>query len=169
APLSLVAMLRGSACFVPDNAEPITVGEGDVVLVRGPEHYVFCDDPETPPQAIIHPDQRCTTPDGAELAAMRSFGVRRWGNNPDGSTEILTGTYNLEGEVSQRLLEVLPLRLVLRTDEWQTPLLGLLADEMLRDDVGQDAGLDRLLDLLLVEARPPPFTHPPAAPPRWFP
>src|SRR5215471_5374859 len=54
APLSLVAMLRGRACFVPDDAEPLTVGEGDVALVRGPEHYVFCDDPATQPQAIIH-------------------------------------------------------------------------------------------------------------------
>ena len=56
---------------------------------------------------------------------MRAFGVRRWGNSPDGSTEILTGTYNLEGEVSRRLLDALPSRLILRADEWQTPLIGV--------------------------------------------
>src|SRR5262249_39177873 len=92
APLSLAAMLRGSAWFVPDHGEPVALGDGDVALVRGPDHYVFCDDPATPPQAIIHPDQRCTTPDGQELVQMRAFGVRRWGNSPDGETEILTGT-----------------------------------------------------------------------------
>jgi AraC-like DNA-binding protein len=167
-PLSLVAVLRGSAWFVPDGLEPVAMGAGDVALVRGPDHYRFCDDPATPPQAIIHPDQRCTTPDGDELVAMRSFGVRRWGNNPDGVTELLTGTYNLEGEVSRRLLDVLPARVVLRADEWQTPLLGLLADEMVRDDVGQDAVLDRMLDLLLVAAVRAHLTRIAADAPGWF-
>jgi AraC-like DNA-binding protein len=168
APLSVVAMLRGSAWFVPDHGEPITVGAGDVALVRGPDHYLFCDEPATPPQAIIHPDQRCTTPDGEELGQMRAFGVRRWGSSPHGSTEILTGTYNLEGEVSRRLLGALPPRLVLRADEWQTPLLGLLADEMLHDEIGQDAVLDRLLDLLLVAAVRAHFTRTAADAPGWF-
>jgi Cupin len=169
APLSVVAMLRGRAWFVPDHGEPITVGAGDVALVRGPDHYLFCDEPATPPQAIIHPDQRCTTPDGEELGQMRAFGVRRWGNSPHGSTEILTGTYNLEGEVSRRLLGALPPRLVLRADEWQTPLLGLLADEMLHDEIGQDAVLDRLLDLLLVAAVRAHFTRTAADAPGWRP
>src|SRR5262249_21680068 len=137
-------------------------------LVRGPDHYVFCDDPATPPQAIIHPDQRCTTPDGEEVEQMRSFGVRRWGNSPDGSSEVLTGTYNLEGEVSRRLLDALPERLVLRADDWETPLIALLADEMLRDEIGQDAVLDRLLDLLLVAAVRAHLTRTAAAAPGWF-
>jgi len=168
APLSLVAVLRGSAWFVPERAEPVTVGAGDVALVRGPDHYLFCDDPGTPPQAIIHPDQRCTTPDGREVVAMKSFGVRRWGNSPDGSTEVLTGTYNLEGEVSRRLLDALPAGVVLRADEWETPLLGLLADEMLRDEIGQDAVLDRLLDLLLIAAVRAHLTRTAAEAPGWF-
>jgi AraC-like DNA-binding protein len=168
APLSLVAMLRGRACFVPNRGKAVRLGAGDVALVRGRDHYTFCDEPETPPQAIIHPDQRCTTPDGKELAEMRHFGVRRWGNHPHGSTEILTGTYNLEGEVSRRLLDVLPARLVLRSREWETPLIGLLADEMLRDEIGQDAVLDRLLDLLLVAAVRAHFTRTAASAPGWF-
>jgi hypothetical protein len=35
---------------------------------------------------------------------------------------------------------------VLRADEWQTPLVGLLADEIMHDEIGQDAVLARLLD-----------------------
>jgi Cupin len=42
APLSLVAMLRGRACFVLDGHEPEWLGHGDVAI----------------PQAIIHPGQR---------------------------------------------------------------------------------------------------------------
>src|SRR5262249_12688107 len=168
APLSLVAVLRGSAWFVPERADPVLVGAGDVALVRGPDPYLFCDDPATPPQAIIHPDQRCTTPDGQEVVPMKSFGVRRWGNSPDGSTEVLTGTYNVEGEVSRRLLDALPAQVVLRAGEWETPLIALLADEMLRDEIGQDAVLDRLLDLLLVAAVRAHLTRAAADAPGWF-
>jgi len=168
APLSLVAVLRGHACFVVDDGEPCHLGRGDVAILLGPDHYLFADEPSTPPQAIIHPDQRCTTPDGQEIPPMRSFGVRRWGNAADGATEVLTGTYNAEGEVSRRLLDALPPRLVLRRDEWQTPVLGLLAAEMLRDDVGQDAVLDRLLDLLLIDAVRAYFSRAELAAPGWY-
>jgi AraC-like DNA-binding protein len=171
APLSLVAMLSGRACFVVDGAEgrePVWLDRGDVAIIQGPDHYLFADDPATPPQAIIHPDQRCTTPDGQEIPQMRSFGIRRWGNAPDGATEILTGTYNAEGEVSRRLLDALPPRLVLRRDEWETPALGLLAAEMLRDEVGQDAVLDRLLDLLLIDAVRTYFARTEQTAPGWY-
>src|SRR4029077_8317502 len=102
APLSLVAMLRGRACFAFDGGEPQWLDRGDVAILLGPAHYLFADDPATPPQAIILPDQRCTTPDGQEIPQMRSFGVRRWGNTPDGAAEGLTGTYHAEGEVRRR-------------------------------------------------------------------
>jgi AraC-like DNA-binding protein len=168
APLTLVAVLRGHACFVVDGGEPVPLGRGDVAIVLGPDHYLFADDPATPPQAVIHPDQRCTTPDGQEIPQMRTFGVRRWGNAADGATEVLTGTYNAEGEVSRRLLDALPPQLVLRRDEWQSPVLGLLAAEMLRDDVGQDAVLDRLLDLLLIDAVRTHFSRAEQAAPGWY-
>ena len=168
APLSLVAMLRGRACYVTNGNEPRWLDAGDVAILLGPDHYLFADDPSTPPQAIIHPGQRCTTPDGREIPQMRSFGVRRWGNAPDGATEIITGTYNFEGEVSQRLLDALPSQLVLRHDEWQTPVLGLLAAEMLRDQAGQDAVLDRLLDLLLIDAVRTYLARAEQAAPGWY-
>ena len=168
APLTLVATLRGSAWYVPDNGAPTRLKAGDLVMVRGPDHYLFADDPATPPQAIIHPDQRCTTPDGKELAQMQFLGVRRWGNSSDPATELLTGTYNLEGEVSRRLLDTLPAHVVLRHGEWQTPILGLLADEMLCDDVGQDTVLDRLLDLLLIDTVRAHFARTVSDAPGWY-
>ena len=168
APLSLVAVLRGRACFVFDGREPEWLDHGDVAILLGPDHYLFADHPATPPQAVIHPDQRCTTPDGQEIPQMRSFGVRRWGNAPDGATEVLTGTYSAEGEVSRRLLDTLPPHLVLRRGEWQTPVLGLLAAEMLRDEVGQDAVLDRLLDLLLIDAVRTYFARTEQTAPGWY-
>src|SRR5688572_24290919 len=95
APLTLVAVVRGSAWIVPAHDDPVRLGRGDVAIVRGPDPYTVADDPATPPQAIIHPGQRCTTPDGQDVAEMQDLGVRTWGNSPDGETVLLTGTYQL--------------------------------------------------------------------------
>jgi AraC-like DNA-binding protein len=142
APLTLIALVRGSAWV-----EEVQLRAGEVAIVRGPDHYTVADDPATAPQAVIDTDQRCHTPDGRELKLMQHFGVRTWGNDPDGETVMLTGTYPLEGEVSGRLLRALPPLLTLRGDR---SLIALLAAEIVKDEPGQEAVLDRLLDLLLI-------------------
>jgi AraC-like DNA-binding protein len=168
APLTLVAMVRGDAAIVPDSGAVTTLRRGDVAIVRGPDPYTVADDPATPPQAIILPGQRCTTPDGVEVAQMIDLGVRTWGNSPDGATVMLTGTYQLHGEVSQRLLRALPALLVLRDEDWDCPVIPLLADEIVKDEPGQEAVLDRLLDLLLIAVLRAWFARPEAAAPGWY-
>ncbi|MEV4419675.1 AraC family transcriptional regulator [Patulibacter sp. NPDC049589] len=172
APLTIVAVVRGTAWVVPEGRDagepPMRIGTGDVAILLGPDPYVVADDPATAPQAVIHPGQRCTTPDGVEIDAMRELGVRTWGNDPDGQTVMLTGTYALEGEVSRRLLRALPARLVLRDDEWDCPLIPLLADEIVKDAPGQEAVLDRLLDVLLIAVLRAWFARPEAEPPGWY-
>jgi AraC-like DNA-binding protein len=168
APLSVIAVLRGSTWLSPDSQPPELLEAGDIAIVRGPEPYTFGDDPNTAIQAIIHPDQRCTAANGRDPSNMRDFDTRRWGNSPSGQTEILTGTYNLEGEVSRRLLDALPSHLVLRHEHWQTPLVALLADEMTRNEPGQDAVLDRLLDLVLIDVVRTHFAQQPADAPGWY-
>jgi AraC-like DNA-binding protein len=168
APLTLVAVVRGEAWMVPDGGEPVRLGAGDVAVVRGPEPYTVADDPATAPQAIILPGQRCTTPDGQEVAQMMDLGVRTWGNAADGATVMLTGTYQLDGEVSRRLLRALPTLLVLPGDAWESPLVGLMADEIVKDDPGQEAVLDRLLDLLLIAVLRAWFARPEADAPAWY-
>jgi AraC-like DNA-binding protein len=168
APLTLVAMVRGDAAIVPDRGEVTTLRPGDVAIIRGPDPYTVADDPATPPQAIIHPGQRCTTPDGVEVAQMMDLGVRTWGNSPDGATVMLTGTYVLDGEVSGRLLRALPTLLVLRDEDWSSPVIPLLAAEIVKDEPGQEAVLDRLLDLLLIAVLRAWFARPDAGAPGWY-
>jgi AraC-like DNA-binding protein len=168
APLTLVAVVRGQAWIVPGSAQPAHLQRGDIAVIRGPEPYTVADDPVTPPQAVIHPGQRCTTPDGQELGQMTDLGVRTWGNSPNGATVMLSGTYPLEGEVSQRLLRVLPTVLVLRDGDWDCPLVSLLADEIVKDEPGQEAVLDRLLDLLLIAVLRAWFARPDARAPGWY-
>jgi AraC-like DNA-binding protein len=168
APLTVVAIVRGQAWIVPDGGEPVLLRTGDVAIARGPDHYAVSDDPGTPPQAIIHPDQRCTTLDGVELAEQWSLGVRTWGNAADGADVMLTGTYQMSGEVSGRLLRALPPLLVLAADEWDCPVVPLLADEIVKDEPGQEAVLDRLLDLLLIAVLRAWFARPEAGAPDWY-
>ena len=75
----------------------------------------------------------------------------------------------MDGEVSQRLLRALPPLLVLRADEWDCPLIPLLADEIVKDEPGQEAVLDRLLDLLLIAVLRAWFARPDAARARLVP
>ena len=168
APLTLVAVVRGHAWVVPDDAASSLVGAGDVAILRGPDPYTVADDPATAPQVVIHPGQRCTTPDGEELTLMRELGVRTWGNSPDGTAVLLTGTYQLQGEISQRLLAALPTLLVLSARDWDNPLVDYLAEEIGKDEPGQEAVLDRLLDLLLIAVLRAWFARPEAQAPGWY-
>ncbi|SEH00550.1 AraC-type DNA-binding protein [Nonomuraea solani] len=146
APLSVTALVRGEAWIVLDGGQPVRMRPGEVAINRGPEPYMVADDPGTEPQIVIHPGQHCTTLDGESLYQAMDLGIRTWGNNPDGETVLLTGTYNLEGEVSRRLLEALP-PLIVRPGD---PVISLLGAEIVKDEPGQEAVLDRLLDLLLI-------------------
>lgn len=168
APLTLVAMVRGEAWVVPDGGDAVRLGPGDVAIIRGPDPYTVADDPATPPKVVIHPGQRCTTLDGQDLAQAMDLGVRTWGNGPDGPTVILTGAYQMRGEISRRLLEALPTLLVLPEGAWNCPVIPLLADEIVKDEPGQEAVLDRLLDLLLIAVLRAWFARPEAGAPAWY-
>jgi AraC-like DNA-binding protein len=168
APLTLVAMVRGAACVVPEDGATFWMREGDVGILRGPDPYVVADRPETEPQVVILPGQRCALPDGREITEMYDLGVRTWGNSADGETIMLTGTYQLKSETSQRLLDALPAYLVLTGDSWENPLVGYLADEIAKDEPGQEAVLDRLLDLLLIAVLRAWFARDEAEAPGWY-
>jgi AraC-like DNA-binding protein len=168
APLTLVAMVRGEAWMRPDDAEDVELRSGDVAIIRGPDPYDVTDALGTAPQAIILPGQRCVTPDGQELTEMSHMGVRTWGNSPDGTTAMLTGTYQMRSEISQRLLGALPPLLVLRGEDWHSPLIPYLAEEVVKDEPGQEAVLDRLLDLLLIAVLRAWFARPDAHAPGWY-
>jgi AraC-like DNA-binding protein len=168
APLTVVAIVRGEAWIVPESGERTLLRPGDVAIVLGPEPYTMADEPATPPQLVVLPGQVCTAPDGHELKMIGELGVRTWGNVADGNTVMLVGTYELEGEVSLRLLRALPQVLVLRDDEWDCPVIPLLAEEIVKDDPGQEAVLDRLLDLLLIAVLRAWFARPDTETPGWF-
>jgi AraC-like DNA-binding protein len=167
-PLTLIAIVRGEAWMVPYDGEALRLGPGDVAIVRGPDPYTLADDPATPPQVVVHPGQRTTTPEGGEVSLMTDLGVRTWGNSAAGSTVMMCGAYEMQSEVSRRLLAALPTTLSVSADAWDSRLVSLLADEIVKHDPGQEAVLDRLLDLLLIAVLRAWFARPEAGAPAWY-
>ena len=168
APLTLIALVKGEAWIVPDHGEPVRLGSGDVAVARGPDHYTLADDPASPTDVVIHSGQRCCSPDGESMKEKMSLGVRTWGNDPEGSTVMLIGAYESMGDISDRLLRALPPLLSVSNDQWDSPLVALLCDEVVKDEPGQAAVLDRLLDLLLIAVLRAWFARPEAEAPAWY-
>ena len=152
----------------PEEGEPpVTVAPGDVVLLRGPQPYVLTDTLGTEPLVTILPGQVCTTPDGTHVDGMAMLGARSWGA-PTGARTFLTGVYETPAQVSERLLRVLPRVALVEGGDWSAPLVSLMAGELTRDVVGQEAVLDRLVDLLLVSALREWFARDPGRAPGWY-
>lgn len=168
APLSVTTVVRGEAWVVPDAGEPVPLGPGDVAVLRGPDPYTVADRPQTPPQVVIHPGQRCTTLGGQDLADVLTLGLRTWGTRPDAATALLTGTYAGSGAVGAGLLAALPPLLVLAAADGDLPVTALLAAELHRERPGQEVVLDRLLDLLVIAVLRDWFARPEARPPGWY-
>jgi hypothetical protein len=144
-------MARGSAWITPDgDGVLVRLGPGDLAITRGPNRYTCGDEPDTTPQA---------------LNGSMDLGVRSRGDRPDAGTIMLIGTCLMRGEISGRLLDALP---PLPADVWACPLTPLPAEEIVRDEPGQDVVLDRLLDLLLISALRAWFSRPEAAAPAWY-
>lgn len=167
-PLCLVAMVRDEAWVLPDGGDAVHLRPGDVAIMRGPDPYTLADDPGTRPQIVIHPGQRCTTPDGEPVSQAMDLGVRTWGNSADGSALMLVGAYEMRGAISQRLLDALPALVIVPGDVVDSPLIPLLGEEIVKDEPGQEAVLDRLLDLLLITVLRTWFSHPGTAAPAWY-
>jgi AraC-like DNA-binding protein len=167
APLTLICQIQGRAAIVGDDSGTVLLEAGDVAVTRGTQHYLFADAAETSPMVVIHPGQRCTTVTGEDLRFEMSLGVRTWGNSADGRDRSIVCAYEGRSEVSARLLDALPAVLVLRGSDWDTTLVGLLAEEAGRDGSGQEAYLDRLLDVLLIAVLRAWFALEDNAPPWW--
>ncbi|MFV2175453.1 AraC family transcriptional regulator [Actinomadura sp. LOL_016] len=170
APLSLGTMLRGVGWIARGGAEPVRVGEGDIVLVRGGAPVVAGDRPGAEPEIVVLAADRCYATDGGPATAGHNFrlGPRTYGLVPDGSDLFVTAEYPMRGDVSERLLEALPPLAVVPARPEFAALLELLGVEVAREEPGQQIILDRLLDMLLVRALRAWFARPDAEPPAGY-
>lgn len=165
ASLSVIVLLRGTAVFTSAEG-PQPLAAGDVVLARGPTPYTIADRSNTPSDIRILPGQVCVDPVGHLLDQSMTLGVRTWGNSVDGETAMLIGTYEHATEVGARVLSHLPSAVVL--SDLDSPLVVLLAWEIASESQGQQAVLDRLLDLVLVTSLRKAFSARTESAPSWY-
>ena len=164
APLTLICQTHGTAVIVGESSGTTRLAPGDVALTRGTEHYLFADDPATAPTVVIHPGQRCTTLSGEDLRFAMSLGVRTWGNSESAATTSLICAYEGRSEVSARLLDALPT--CWYCDDWNSPWWTCSAPNR-AGRPGQEAYLDRLLDVLLIAVLRAWFDRDANAPTWW--
>jgi len=167
-PLTLIAGVSGELWLVTDDVDPIRIRPGDIAVIRAPTPYNLADAPGRAPQMIIHPGQHCCDLNGNSLHDSMMHGVRTWGNNAEGSTVFLVGAYEHLSDISDRLLRALPPVLSLSHNDWESPLVALLCDEVIKDEPGQAAILDRLLDLLLTAVLKAWFGKQDSSRPEWW-
>lgn len=129
AALTLLVPLRGEGWLVVDGAAH-HIGVGETAIVRGPEPFVFTDDPA---DTGIPVDVCCTAVE-----------------EPVGDTVLLAGTYQLSGAVPDRLLRVLSRVAVVSDDHDCGPMRDYLEMQLSGPRPGRQVVLDRLLDWLLV-------------------
>ncbi|MFF3442359.1 AraC family transcriptional regulator [Streptosporangium sp. NPDC002721] len=168
APLALATTLRGHAWIMYGEAEPVLMRTGDVAIVKGPEPYTISDDPATAPEIVVHPGNRLTTMDGIDVTDELRLGPRTSGRTLDGSAIVASGTYQVSGDVSERLLNALPEVVLVPRSGDQSPIMELLAQEVDGEGPGQQVLLDRLLDLALLATLRAWFARPEARAPGWY-
>ena len=167
-PLTLLVGVRGRFVIASDDGHQVSVGPGDIAVTRAPDHYTVADAVDTPPGIFIHPGQDCRDIDGNSLLDDLMHDTRTWGNDPHGDTVFIVGAYEHLSDISDRLLRALPPVLSLSHKAWASPLVPLLGDEVVKDEPGQAAVLDRLLDLLVTAVLKAWFAKHDAERPAWW-
>lgn len=162
APLALATAVRGDAWVVFDDESPVRMRPGAVALVKGPDPYTVADDPATPAEVVVGPGNTLSTLDGRELP---EDALSAEGGDPDHATVVVSGTYQVPGDVGRRLLDVLPRVLVV---EAQGAAIRMLADEVGNAAPAEQVMLDRMLDVALIETLRAWFARPDASPPGWY-
>lgn len=168
-PLTVVTTLGGHASIrLDDNpkAAPVRLATGDIALISGTNQYTIADAPDTPPQVVIRGGRKHVIDRGT--AARQNLAPRTYGDGLPGATTLLRGTYELRGDVGERLLGLLPPLAVVPAGPRSRGALDLLAAEVAHEEPGQDAVLNRLLDLVLVLALRAWCARPQAELPSWY-
>lgn len=168
APLTLMTMLSGTGWVCPDDAEPVRLRPGDLAIVTGTAPHTVADAPMTAPDIEVRGSDRCVTAEGVDVTADIRLDMRTCGERYEGSAMLLTGMYQVGGEINDRLLKELPPVLVVPGEDRHHPMLELLAAEVERVEPGQQVVVDRMLDMLLVYTLRAWFARPEAQAPGWY-
>ena len=152
-PLTAHCLIKGDGWLEQAGREPIRLRERDMVLMKS-----------GPPYSVVSDRGTAAVP----IACARGQGPNA---APGEDAVLLCGAYVLDGSVAASLLAALPRAVAVAAadqEPGQVTALALLADQIRRDAPGQQALLDRLLDVNLVFALRSWWTMAGEAAPGWY-
>ncbi|MCP2258258.1 AraC-type DNA-binding protein [Streptoalloteichus tenebrarius] len=158
ASLTLCVPLRGQGWIVRDDGTPPRlVQEGEAAIVRGPEPFVFADEPRSATRRELCRD-------------VHSGGMdpRVAGEELGSPTIFMVGAYQVRRERPRRLLRVLPPVVVVPDEQDCSAMRAYLEAQLTNGRPGRQIVLDRLLDWLLVCTLRDWFDSADAEPPTWY-
>ena len=171
ATITVAAMLRGDGWILREGAEPVHLDTRDLVVLTGRESAVLASDRAgtAEPTCIV-------TPDGVrDETAERLLDGERLGHAESGGGSpllaehaLLAGSFPTSGRIAERLLGALPPLLVVPRAQQRSRALNFLELEIENNEPGQQAVLDRLLDIVLIGALRDWFALPEVSAPAWF-
>ncbi|TDP98009.1 AraC family transcriptional regulator [Labedaea rhizosphaerae] len=162
AKLAIHGLLGGEAfAWTHERGQARHVLSGDIVLVRGPSPHFMAHSPDT--EVVSFTDHRPVNPAGGAQQLA-------YGTGPGNATTFFCGAYSFEGDLCAGLLARLPNLTVVRapTGSSLRATMDVFAAEVLREAPGQQALLDSLLDVILVQALREQLAADLEAAPAWF-
>ncbi len=171
ASITVVAMLRGEAWIRRAGDDPFRLGTRDLAILTGPGPTLLTSDPtgRIPTTCVLTADGACLQETGERLSEA-DVGLARVTDAAPLETEhvLLAGSFPTSGRIAGRLLDALPPVLVVPRAQQRSRALGLLESELENREPGQQAVLDRLLDLVLIGALRDWFALPDTDAPAWY-
>ena len=171
ATITVGAMLRGEAWILRDDAEPVHLDTRDLAVLTGPGNILLASDPGGGgvPTCILTPDGVRDDATGDLLADERLGHSGKEGSAPLlAGDALLAGCFPTSGRIAERLLSALPPVLVVPRAQQRSRALDFLETEIENQEPGQQAVLDRLLDIVLIGALRDWFALPEASAPSWY-
>jgi AraC-like DNA-binding protein len=167
--LAIHGILGGEAFAWTDGApdRPRHVVSGDVVLVRGPSLHFMA---HAPGAAVVPFGTRPASPSAPAPAGTGGAARLAYGDGTGDPTTFFCGAYRFEGDLCAGLIEGLPALTVVRPQAGSSlrGALDVFGGELLHDAPGQQALLDSLLNVILVQALREQLASDLAAAPAWF-
>lgn len=135
------AMLEGRCRLAVEGEAPVILEEGDFVLLPATPAFTMSGFEPAHPVRI---DPNTMVPSDQEIRHGRRNGppdMRQFG-----------GWFTFKAPDASLLVSLLPRMIHIRGVPRLTQLIGLLGDEAARDDIGRELILERLIEILLIEA-----------------
>ncbi|WP_147915477.1 AraC family transcriptional regulator [Ruania zhangjianzhongii] len=170
ATITVAAMLRGDGWILRDGADPVHLNSRDLAVLTGRGSALLASDPDggSDPLCVL------TASGIRDNASGRLLDGERLGSGEDGASPLvaghalLAGSFPTSGRIAERLLSALPPLLVVPRAQQRSRALEFLESEIENNEPGQQAVLDRLLDVLLIGALRDWFALPEASAPGWY-